>query len=119
MQTEIKELLHYLAVGSNYKGYRLTVTACMLILQDETLLYNVTGALYPAVAEICGCTAGNIERNIRTVIILAWRHQRPRFEEIAGYSMSTPPTVSQFLDIMVIHLQRIAREKHLLSEYIL
>ncbi len=100
MESQIHELLHSLSITRNYIGYEYIITACKLILMNESLLHSVMKSVYPPVAEAFGCNTHNIERNIRTVIFHAWKYRRERFSEIAGYPLSAPPTVSEFLAIL-------------------
>ena len=62
--------------------------------------------LYPDVAEKLNCTPGCVERNIRTVIDLAWRNNPDYLSELAGYKLTQSPNVKQFLDILVTYLLR-------------
>lgn len=100
MNTTVKEILRSLSVTGNYRGHLYTVIACELIFDDETKLYNVTRDIYEEVAIICSCKVHNIERNIRTIIYRIWRKQRARLNEIAGHTLSEPPSVSEFLAII-------------------
>lgn len=110
MNLPTKDLLHSLAITGNYHGYSLTVTAIKLVLEDSSLLYNVTKRLYPQVADLCGCKTECVERNIRTVILHAWKVRRDRLNEIAGYTLSAPPSVTEFLDMTTLCLQKTLQE---------
>ena len=106
MQNYIKGLLGSMAVSAKYRGYPITVVACELLLEDEMLLYAVNKELYPKVAQRCKCSGTTIERNIRTVIMHIWDRNRQKLFEIAGYEMDAPPPVTEFLGILISHLQR-------------
>ena len=106
MEIMIKDLIGSLSVTAKYRGYPITVAACELLLEDELLLYSVNKELYPKVAERCVCRKETVERNIRTVILHIWECNRNRLFEIAGYRMETPPTVTEFLGILICYLQR-------------
>ncbi len=47
-----------------------------------------------------------VERNIRTIILRAWRVNRKGLQELAGYPLEGPPPVSDFLQILVSYLRR-------------
>lgn len=106
MKSEIQKLLNELSINGKYRGYFVTMIACELLLEDEMLLFSVARDLYPKVAERCGYKGQTLERNIRTVIYRAWENSRERLVEIAGYNMTVPPTVTEFLGILVSFLQR-------------
>ena len=106
MKERIRELLRYLGGTGNYRGYQQTVIACELVIQDETLLLCVTRELYPRVAEMFGCNADNVERNIRTLIKHIWREHSDRLIEISRCDLKYPPTSAEFLDIIVTYVQR-------------
>ena len=100
MNDYIRDMLRSLSVTGNYHGYIYIMVACELILEDETRLFSIMNKVYARVAEICNCEMHSVERNIRTVIFQIWNNQRARLCEIAGYSLSCPPTVSEFLAIL-------------------
>ncbi len=106
MKLVIRGLLNSLSINGSYRGYSLTISACEFLLEDETRLFSVTRDLYPLISKQCKCEENCIERNIRTVIYRAWYNSRERFIEIAGYNMKTPPTVKEFLGILISYLQR-------------
>ena len=106
MKERAKELLRYLGCNATYRGYHQTALACELVCKDEYLLLRVTLELYPKVAEICGCNVDNVERNIRTIIQHAWDQYPDRLAEIARCELKYPPTVSEFLDYLVVYIQR-------------
>ncbi len=106
MQNVIKGLLGSMSVTAKYRGYPITVAACELLLEDEVLLYAVNKELYPKVAQRCKCSETTIERNIRTIIMHIWNRNRPKLFEVAGYEMAVPPTVTEFLGILISYLQR-------------
>lgn len=106
MKIMIKDLLGSLTVTAKYRGYPITVAACELLLEDEMLLYSVNKELYPKIAERCNCRKETVERNIRTVILHIWDRNREHLFEIAGYEMEVPPTVTEFLGILICYLQR-------------
>ncbi len=106
MNMKTKDLLHSLAITGNYKGYPLSVIACHLVNEDGTKLYDVTKRLYPKVAALCNCKTEHVERNIRTVILRAWKLRRKRLNEVAGYELLSPPSVTEFIDMLVLYIQK-------------
>ncbi len=106
MNAKIITVLNELSINGKYIGYHITAVACELLLEDEMLLFSVSRDLYPKIAERCGYKGQTIERNIRTVVYRAWENSRERLIEIAGYNMTAPPTVTEFLGILISYLQR-------------
>ena len=106
MDTIIRETLRPFGITRNYRGYPQTVKAIALVIEDESRLLHVTAEVYEVVAKQIPCNLSNVERNIRTVIICAWRTNRSLLIEMAGFTLLSPPCVSQFLDIVASHIQR-------------
>ena len=104
--SDISELLWSLGIGNRYVGHKLIVQSVLLALDDETMLYCLSRRLYPAVAQTLACNPCCIERNIRTAIAHVWLTNANRLIEIAGYPLSQPPAVKEFLDILIAHLLR-------------
>lgn len=104
MKTNIHNTLHTLGITRNYDGYRLTLAAVQLALEDESRLRFVTRQIYHPVPVICSCPLTHVERNIRTVIFRAWDVNRTFLFEIAGFPLDAPPSVSLFIEMLVNHL---------------
>lgn len=111
MNGNIRGVLRSLSVTGNYQGYIYVIIACELILQDETRLHNIMNEVYAQVAKTCNCPLHCVERNIRTVIFLVWNKQRQQLCEIAGYTLTCPPTVSEFLSILTSYIKLTAGEE--------
>ena len=104
----IHEELQALGITPNYKGYQQAVCAIQLALEEESRLRNVTKEIYWVVADAMGCARSDIERNLRTLSLRAWRVNPLRLQEIAPYPLSAPPAASQRI---TTHIQRLrARE---------
>lgn len=102
--TSIHEILRRLGIGTRYIGHAIIATAVPLAVADETRLYCVSKRLYPEVAAVLQCSLTGIERNIRTAIEHAWQTNPEYLIELAGYELTQPPNVKQFLDILVTFL---------------
>ena len=102
----IQDTLRKLGVGKNYISQKRTVVAIQLALEDEDRLLRVKKGIYIPAAEMCDCTWSAVERNIRMVVEKAWKVNREGLVKMAGYTMSEPPTASEFIVIMVYHLQK-------------
>lgn len=99
--TRIQEHLRRLGVGIHLKGYRATVEAVSLAIEDEDRLQCAQEALFKPIAVKLRCDFRCVERNIRTVIDRAWRCNPTYLFHLAGYHLDAPPTVIEFLDILV------------------
>lgn len=106
MKNEIGTLLIKLGISRTYLGHLAVLYAVMLVIEDETRLLNVIRKIYQPVSEILCCNVGHIERNIRTVIFIAWTHNRALLDEVAGVKLSAPPVVSQFIDMLANYVVR-------------
>lgn len=102
--TSIHEILRRLGIGTRFVGHAILSIAVPLAVEDETRLYCVSKRLYPMIALTLQCPVSCIERNIRTVIEHAWRVNPEYLIELAGYELTQPPSVKQFLDILVTFL---------------
>lgn len=101
---EVQQLIYSLGVSGNYKGFCQTTYAVVLAVQDPQYLLSVTKKLYPDVAKYFGTTWTAVERNIRTIVAIAWETDSERLSAIAGYSLSQKPNVAQFLSILTFYV---------------
>ena len=106
IDTIIRNTLRPFGITRNYRGYPQTVFAIALVIEDEARLRHIMTDIYEVVAVQIHCKAANVGRNIRTVILCAWRKNRALLCEMAGYPVVTPPSVSQFLDVVASYIQR-------------
>ncbi len=103
---EACDRLHRLGVTANYKGCRYTAYAVALCAEQPDLLMLVTKNLYPEVARQYSTTWQAVERNIRTVIGVAWKRNPVLLGEMAGSLLWTKPCSAQFLAIVSEDLRR-------------
>ena len=103
---EIQIVLRRLGICSTYKGYKATVLALTLALEDENRLNSITKNIYSEVARQLGSTPSAVERNMRTVVQRAWKINPADIERMAGYHIEYLPSVSEFLDILFNYIQR-------------
>lgn len=96
----------FLLETEKYAGFSLAVTAISLCFERPSRLRSVTKEVYWETAELHGCNRSDVERNIRTVIHHAWKVNRPGLQALSEYPLLAPPSVSDFLQIMVSHLKK-------------
>ena len=68
----IYDMLRYVGVGPQYRGYRYLSVAVELVIQHGGDDVQVTKAIYPAIAQRYNTTGDCVERDIRTAIRRAW-----------------------------------------------
>ena len=71
-----------------------------MAIDDSDRLRLITKHIYPDVASYYSTTWSAVERNIRTVVTVAWKNDPLLLEELAGARLSRKPTNSQFLSIL-------------------
>ena len=102
----IKRDLQVLGIPPCYHGYKQSRLAIELAVEDEDRLLDITKQIYWTVAETCSCDRACIERNIRTVIHIAWKANRSRLNALAGRQLNAPPFASEFISMLSAHIQR-------------
>lgn len=109
---DIQRELFYLGITVRYIGYRYAKEALLLLKEDECRIYSVTKCLYPEIARKYSTSISAVERDIRTLSLVAWRGRRQILEEMAGHPLERRPTSSHFLAIVYAHLT----QAHLILE---
>ena len=100
----IRHLLMRLGAMPNYTGFRYTVHALSLSLEQNERLTHVSKYLYPDIASHYHTTYMAVERDIRTLISVIWRNNPQLMHELAEHKLKQKPTVAQFLSILTVHL---------------
>ena len=98
--TAVYSVLQQLGITANYTGFFHASYSVLLAMENPQRLLLITKWLYPEVAKRYHTTAGAVERNIRTIILRAWRLNREALEQIAGCTLTTRPTAAQFISIL-------------------
>lgn len=106
MLTMIQDALRPFGITRCYKGAKHTVYAIYLAVTEGERLEAVTKEIYTETASHFGCKWTAVERNIRTVVSRAWRVNPDLLCEMAGYSLTTAPTSSEFIEIIASHIIR-------------
>ena len=103
----IQHLLYSLGITEQYTGFFQTVYAVQLSIGDIDRLQLVTKLIYPDVAGRYGTTWTAVERNIRTIISIAWDTDPLLLSELAGFPLRRKPTNTNFLAILTYFCTRI------------
>ncbi len=110
-ENAVKRILRQLGVGRSYQGYEYVIYGILLVLQDKKRLEFVTKSLYPDIASKYHTSWKCVERNIRTVIDIAWREGDPGLIlEICGGKSFKKPRNAQFFELMYEYMKRIYGE---------
>lgn len=97
----IQKHLWRMGIGNRLIGYKMVILAVELGVENEDRLQCAQEFLFKPVAQRLACDYRCVERNIRTVIDCAWRSNPDYLSRLARFQLTQPPTVVQFLDILV------------------
>ena len=89
-----------------YKGFDHVCYSIRLAVVQETRLEAIVKEIYMETASHFSCTWFSVERNIRTVVARAWMINPDLLTEMAGYPLSSQPTVSEFIEIVSSYILR-------------
>lgn len=106
MDAIINQLLRRMGITANYRGHRQLAMAIRLVLEDEDRLYAVQQEIYQPIADALHCNRDTIDRNIRTVLQRAWKHNRPQLNALAGYELTEQPKPVEFIDMLANRVRR-------------
>lgn len=99
-----KGVLHQLGIGKTYSGYDYILRSMELIMLNEDVLTNVTKILYIDVAKEYHTSQTCVERNIRKVIEVIWKHADENSAQIekifGGKHLSHKPSNKEFLELL-------------------
>lgn len=98
--TDIYNELWSLGIAATYAGFFYAGYVAFLTVNQPECLPFVTKWLYPAVARRYKTTAGVVERDIRTVVEVAWREHSDTLEQFARRRLEKKPTASQLISIL-------------------
>ena len=98
--SEVYDLLYRLGITAEYTGFFHTSYAIYLAVLHPNRLLLVTKLLYPAVAKHYETSWQRVERNIRTVVSIAWNYNRALLIELAHHPLFEKPTASRFIAIL-------------------
>lgn len=93
-------LLYRLGITENYKGFRYAAYAAALCALEQDRLLLVTKLLYPDVARHFGTTWQAVERDLRTVVHIAWTHNPEFLLHLSQSPLNQKPQCAQFLAIL-------------------
>ena len=110
---ETTDVLRKLGITRNYRGAHHLYLAIEHVKKDEEHLLHIC-ALYRLIALETGCSAIPVERSMRTAVLRAWKKNRKFLYEIAGYPLTAPPTLSEFIEMVAYYVQKRESVSHYL-----
>lgn len=109
LEIDISNILLNMGILPHIKGYRYTVEAVKMLVNDPEMINAVTKSLYPKVGEIFKTTSSRTERAIRHAIEIAYdRGNHELLNELfklPSNSSKTKPTNSEFLSCLAEHFR--------------
>jgi len=108
LELKVTNILRELGASAHMKGYRFLRYGIVLVVLDVAFLDNVTGKLYPTIAEKFYVTGSQVERCIRNVIKATWDQGDPKvLQKFFGSTISNRngrPTNSEFIAMIADQL---------------
>lgn len=102
--SNITALLRRLGITANYTGFFQLACAIQLCMAQPERLLMITKWVYPDVAKQYKTSWTAVERNIRTVIGVAWKQERPFLEHLAQRKLPGKPGAAQLMAIIAYWL---------------
>lgn len=104
----ITKILHNLGIPAHIKGYHFIREAVDMVIENPSIIGQVTKTLYPTIAQKFSSSATKVERAIRHAIELGWtRGNQDKIDEIFGYTISAlkaKPTNSEFIAMIADYI---------------
>lgn len=104
-EKEIARLLIELGCPICHKGFRYMCDTLKVLLGNEDAIFNLSSTAYPAVARKYQSNKDCVEQNLRTMIKKCWSQQPEKLQSIALATLKYPPTIKEFLSILLVHLK--------------
>ena len=103
--TEIYQLLAQLGIVSKYRGYQMLAFAIQLFLTNPNGPPSLK-SLYIDLSMLVKRSPSAIERDLRTVIAVAWQHNQLFLSYISPFPLTHAPSVMLFIEILSTYLLR-------------
>ena len=105
------QVLNRLGIRLSSRAYPYILYAIEMTADDPTVLFAVTGKIYPAIAARFGVSPSSVEHAIRYSLERCWRNgNRALLNEIAGYALPYRPYTKEFLTMLVEYMRRRKQE---------
>ena len=104
----ITKILHNVGIPAHIKGYNFIRHAVEMVIDNPSVIGQVTKCLYPSIAIKFQSSPSKVERAIRHAIELGWsRGDQDTIDEIFGYTISAAkakPTNSEFIAMVADYI---------------
>ena len=104
----VTKILHSVGIPAHIKGYNFIRYAVELVLEDPSVIGQVTKILYPNIAIKFHSSPSKVERAIRHAIELGWsRGDQDTIDDIFGFTISASkakPTNSEFIAMVADYI---------------
>lgn len=105
----ITDVLETLGINRTYLGYWIIKDIVSVCVEDEEVMQDMK-SFYEALAMKYNSQPSAIERNVRTATERAWKISKDKVKKMARYELSSMPSSSEFVDILVSFLLRQQRK---------
>lgn len=106
---QVTELLHALGVPPHLSGFAFLQQAITMVVEDPTLLGEMTTLLYPAVADECNSSWSRVERSMRHAVESTWiKGDLAAIQDLFGHCVDAnrgKPTNSSFVARLADHVR--------------
>lgn len=100
-ENTISSVLREIGIPAHLTGYPYIHRAIEMVIQDSTLIHNITKVLYAEIAKEFNTTPSRVERAIRHAVEVSWERGNPDvLRRYFGYTVSVSkgrPTNSEFI----------------------
>lgn len=106
LKERIKHILYQLGVNATYLGYYYLTLAIMTALENEENLIYVSKNIYPGIAECYHTSLECVERNIRTVTEIMFKHGDKELLSQIFTNTSKKPKNSELIAHFAVYVKR-------------
>ena len=103
---KIKDTLYQLGVNGTYMGYYYLTLAIMIAIEGEENLIYISKNIYPRIAERYHTSTSCVERNIRTVGDIMFRHGSPVLLSEIFIDNSKRPKKSELISYLALYIKK-------------
>lgn len=106
VRIEIEQTMRKIGMSGTRKGFWCFYWSVVFAMENPMVLYTVSRDLYPLVAETCGMSKSNVERDMRSLVEWCWDYgERDAIREISGRKLVVCPSVGEMVDYVAAYLR--------------
>lgn len=100
------DLLRRMGVSGCYRGLSYITQAIGLLVKDPDRIHYIVKGVYLEIAQALGTTSACIERDIRTVLRVIWKHpDHTLLDEVMRHHMLRRPQNREFLEALTHYIR--------------